>query len=235
MPINTTDALFDLHGIPRQVIVHHDIGCLLEVKTLGADLARQQHAHRGVFVELLDADSSLVLAAIFWRGRHVARDQFEANAVPTQALGEIGERALVEAEDHELPVRLVGVNFLDHLEKLVKFGIDALIEDDSDGGGNLLGLADTQRIGLHLFVGELVFEIVDRSRVVVLDEAVLSDCAGAEERGQATRHLLLHGHASKARDLLGLAAACGAVAPTTLRREKVVHPTLFVRQNDFGL
>ena len=68
-----------------------------------------------------------------------------------QPLGEIRERALVEAENHELPVRLVGIDVPDDLEQLVELAVDRL--DDLVRIPELLGPVRGLAPGLHLAQG----------------------------------------------------------------------------------
>lgn len=50
--VDATEALFDPVGIPRQVVVHHEM-CALEVYAFAGSIGREEHLHIGVVAERL--------------------------------------------------------------------------------------------------------------------------------------------------------------------------------------
>ena len=101
--VDAPEALLQAVGVPRQVVVDHEVGAL-QVDTLAGGVGRHEDAHVGVLLERLLRAVSLVARHAALDGEHRAGVAQERADLP----GEVVERVLVLREDDELlaaPVR----------------------------------------------------------------------------------------------------------------------------------
>ena len=95
--VDAAEALLDAVGVPRQVVVHHQVGTL-EVDALARRVGGQQHLHLGIVAERL-----LRLHALF--AAHAAMDHDHGLGAAQQrgdAVLQIVERVAVLGEEHQL-------------------------------------------------------------------------------------------------------------------------------------
>ena len=95
--VDAAEALLDAVGVPRQIVVHHQVGTL-QVDALARRVGGQQHLHLGIVPERL-----LRLHALF--AAHAAVDHDHGLGAAQQrgdAVLQIGERVAVLGEEHQL-------------------------------------------------------------------------------------------------------------------------------------
>src|SRR5262245_41306909 len=98
--VEASDALLDLHRVPRQVVVQQDVA-ELEVQPLRADLGRQEDPATGIGTELLYHPAALV-------HRDAPVDDADAMAALAELHGQVLERAAEEREHQRLARRILG-------------------------------------------------------------------------------------------------------------------------------
>ena len=111
--VSTTDALFDLHGVPRQVIVDDNVGTL-QVQTFATSVRRDQH---------LLISTELLQGGIAFLQRHTAVDQRGGDSVIFHQLLDrfLGGYKLCKQDD--LSTRLMALDLSQQIQQRFLLGI----------------------------------------------------------------------------------------------------------------
>ena len=195
--VDTTEPLLDAVGVPRKVVVHHEVR-YLEIHTLAGSVGRDEDPHERVDAEAV-LDLSTFLASHATVDRH---DRLGPTKFVPDTLGDVGERVLVLGEDDELarwvrPTELLGTQETTELDPFGVLPARSDIRRDSDEflkldefrfklirrGGRGRSIDDRILERLELVVVELVVvevlevgdldarrQVSDRDRIAVLRE-----------------------------------------------------------------
>ena len=126
-PVDAAETLFDLVGIPGQVVVDHQVAAL-KVHTFSGCVVGNQHQHVAVLHEPLDD-----LAPLF--PRHAAMDHIDRIRIAEPSadlVDQVMERVLRLGEDDQLATIAVGIDhevIVENTIELRPFGVEARTQD----------------------------------------------------------------------------------------------------------
>lgn len=113
--MDAAEALLDSIGVPRQVVVDHEVGALVEVDALPGGVGGEEDEDLGVVLERL-----LGLAAAFTRRAAMDGDDgILVSEADGQLVRQVIQRVALFGKDDELPAELVGI---EHLREVQRFG-----------------------------------------------------------------------------------------------------------------
>ena len=110
-PMRSTDALFDLHGVPREIVIDQHMA-KLEVDAFITNLAREEHSDIEIVPKLLEALPAFVALRIIGSGLDVAIQSRAPDVDPLEPLFEVAQRLLEEREHDDLRAGFFGVQLL---------------------------------------------------------------------------------------------------------------------------